>query len=123
MKYLPLTGTEGDRTELEAEYRTGKSCGVIRLGEQHLFFKKLLSVYYIPYGDITRYFRRVEAVPAKIGCCSGEMQVENVVICGGDRELAQIQLPGKKAALFLMEELARLAPEASVGCPPREDVS
>ena len=112
------------RESLAAEYRAGRGIGPVTLGETCLFIKKLLSVYHIPYAQITRYFRRVALVNAKIGCCNGELQVEHLVICGdpegnGERELAQIQLPGKKAALALMEELGRRAPEAASVCPPK----
>ena len=164
MRWISLTdaafgavSTAGtDTASLGAECRAGRSIGVVTLGERHLFFRRLWNTYYIPYGSISRLFRRVLTVPAKIGCCStGEIRVENLVICavpgggsargtgspqksspaqdnssspdeksaqgGGERELAQIQLPGERAAKALMEELAKLAPCAVFGCPAKRE--
>ena len=123
---LPLPETPADAASLTAEYRAGRGVGVITLGENHFFFRKFLTLYYIPYQQISRYFRRVETVPARIGCCGGELRVENIVLCAvntagvREREIAQIQLPGEKAARVLMEELRRLAPHAAAGkdAPP-----
>ena len=64
-------------------------------------------------------FRRVLAVPAKLCCGKGDFEIENLVICGeNDQELAQVQLPGRKAAQILMEELKNRVPEAEFGRPP-----
>jgi hypothetical protein len=56
-------------------------------------------------------------VPAKLCCGKGDLEVENLVICGDKGELAQIQLPGTRAAKVLMEELENLIPEAEFGRP------
>ena len=119
MKFQSLTG--GPAGDLRQEYRDGRSAGPVTLGARHFFFRRRLTVYFLPYGEMTRYFRRVEAIPARIGCCAGEIAVENLVICarvdGAERELAQIQLPGRRAALTLMDALGRLAPGAAAGVP------
>ena len=105
-----------------AERRAGRKIGVISLGAEHLFFRQGLTAYVLPYADISRYFRRVQAIPARIGCCAGELRIENLVLCvadaqGSETELAQIQLPGERAAKALMNELGRLAPHAVPGRP------
>ena len=105
-----------------AERRAGRKIGVISLGAEHLFFRKGLTAYVLPYADISRYFRRVQAIPARIGCCAGELRIENLVLCvadaqGAETELAQIQLPGERAAKAVMQELGRLAPHAVAGRP------
>lgn len=120
MKFNPLTTSQAEESQLASEYKAAREIGKIRLGELRLYFKKGLSVYYIPYHDICRMFRRVVAVPAKLCCGKGDFEIENLVICGeGDVELAQIQLPGAKAARILMEELKRLVPEAEFGKVPQ----
>ena len=122
MKFVPLIRESAAPRELQQEYKAGRAIGVVTLGREHFFFRKLMTAYYIAYGDIERYFRRIVAIPAKMGCCSGEMQVENVVRCAGGRELAEIQMPGEKAALALMDELKSRAPGAAVGRPiPQEE--
>ena len=135
---LSEAAESADSALMAADYRAGRGVGVITLGKRFFFFRKFLTVYYIPYERISRYFRRVEAVQAQIGCCGGEIRVENIVLCAADaagaengkpetgnggteskraeeREIAQIQLPGEKAARLLMEELRRLAPQAIAG--------
>lgn len=175
---FPTDGTRPAAADLSAEYRAGRSVGVVTLGTRHLFFRRLWKVYYIPYGSLSRFFRRVAVVPARIGCCNtGEIRVEHLVLCAvpdgdgeagdgpssvrdgadarggmaaeqeirdhviggaaarggmrqdetgqgvqpdGERELAQIQLPGERAAVALIEELRRLAPGAACGKPAKQ---
>ena len=120
MRFYPLTGTQEEESQLSSEYKAAREIGKIRLGELRLYFKSGLKTYYIPYRDVTRLFRRVLEVPAKLCCGKGDFEIENLVICGeGDRELAQIQLPGKKAAQILMKELEQLVPEAEFGRPAK----
>ena len=131
MRFIPLAreseGAAGPDAaavrDWSAEYRAGRRIGALSLGTDALFFRKALTVYVVPYAQIRRYFRRVLAIPARIGCCAGgELRVENLVVCvsdasGAEREAAQIQLPGERAAKIVMEELRRLAPDAASGKP------
>ena len=115
MKFESLTSPEADTSALQEEYKQAREIGKLRLGQRHLYFRSGLKSYYIPYSDIQRYFRRVMRVPAKMCCGKGDFEIENLVICGEKGELAQIQLPGQKAARIVMECLAELAPNAAVG--------
>ena len=128
MRFICLPGRTAPTSpevsrEWAAERRAGHQIGVISLGAEHLFFRKGLTAYVLPYGDISRYFRRVLAVPARIGrCAGGELRIEHLVLCaadaqGAETELAQIQLPGERAAKAMMKELGRLAPNAIPGRP------
>ena len=120
MKYCALTSTEENTEALRAEYKTAQEIGRIRLGGRHFYFRSARRVFYIPYTEIHRYFRRVMLVPAKLCCGRGDLAVEHLVVCDADRELAQIELPGSHAAKVLMERLRDLAPGALVGMPSRE---
>ena len=115
MKFESLTSQAADLSLLPEEYKQAREIGKLRLGQRNLFFRAGLKSYYVPYSDIERYFRRVMQVPAKMCCGKGNFEIENLVICGDGRELAQIQLPGAKAAKIVMECLAELAPNAAVG--------
>ena len=115
MKFEPLTLPVENGTFLREEYRQAREIGNLRFGQENLYFRSGLNVYYIHYGDIRRYFRRVMQVPAKLCCGKGDFEIENLVICGEGGELAQIQLPGAKAARIVMERMAELAPDAAVG--------
>ena len=121
MKYEPLT-VEVAEAALEKEYKEGREIGPATLGETCLFFKVKRKVSYIPYGEITRAFRRVQLVGMKMCCGKGDLEVENIVICGrpdgeGERELAQIQLPGARAGIIMLEELEKRVPEIQIGTP------
>lgn len=117
MKFHPLTTVVNDAASLSSEYKSAREIGTIRLGELRLYFRSKRKVYYIPYKDVRRCFRRVLLIPAKMCCGKGDFELENLVICGEEGELAQIQLPGTRAAKILMEELERLIPEAEFGRP------
>lgn len=117
MKFYPLTTVVNDADSLASEYKVGREIGAIRLGELRLYFRNKRKVYYIPYKDVRRCFRRVMLIPAKMCCGKGDFEIENLVICGEEGELAQIQLPGTRAAKILMEDLERLIPEAEFGKP------
>lgn len=118
MRFYPLVEAGRQEGSLDGEYRDAREIGKVKMGELHLFFKSGLKTWFIAYHDVHRLFRRVEAVPAKMCCGKGNFEIENLVICGeGDKELAQIQLPGKKAAQILMKELEQRVPEAQFGRP------
>ena len=120
MRFEPLTAAAPDPAALRGEYRQAGEIGKLRLGERTLFFRSGLRVYYVPYADIRRYFRRVMCVPAKLCCGQGTFELEYLVLCGDRGELAQIGLPGAKAAKAVMERMAQLAPDAAAGRPPAE---
>ena len=116
MKFYPVTNEWADEV-VSADYRDGRDIGKARLGAKCLFFREKLKVYYIPYEEITRVFRRVLLIPAKMCCGKGDFEVENMVICTAEGEKAQIQLPGERAGKIMLEELARRVPHAEVGKP------
>ena len=115
MKFISLSTVAKEPAGLQEEYKAGREIGKIHLGETHLFFRSMRKIFYIPYTEIRRYFRRVMMVPAKLCCGRGEFQIEHLVICGEFGELAEIELPGTQAAKVLMERISELAPEAISG--------
>ena len=117
MRFFSLTGgAAADRAALTSEYKTAHGFGSVRLGELHLFFRAGLRTYFIPYRDVHRCFRRVQLIPAgRKG--SNDLRLQNLVICGAQGELAQVQLPGESAAKTLMTELQARIPEAEFGKP------
>lgn len=117
MKFYPLTSVETDEQALLSEYAGGRTIGKLRLGDVRLYFNVGRKVYYMPYADVRRCFRRVQLVTAKLCCGKGNLEVENLVICGDGGELAQIQLPGARAGKAALEELRQLAPHAEFGRP------
>lgn len=116
MKFYPVASELAPEV-VAAGYKEGREIGKACLGPKCLYFRDKLKIYYIPYGDMTRVFRRVLLIPAKMCCGKGDFEVENIVISTEKGEVAQIQLPGERAGKIMLEELARLAPGAEVGKP------
>ena len=116
MKFYPVVN-ELAAEVVSADYKAGREIGKARLGEKCLYFREKLKVYYIPYADMTRVFRRIELLPAQMCCGKGDFEVENIVICTAEGEKAQIQLPGERAGKIMLEELTCRAPHAAVGKP------
>ena len=116
-------GAFSDVSDLAADYKDGRAIGVVRIGKKNLFFRRMLKVYCIPFADIRRCYRRVVMVPARMCCGAGNLDIENIVIENGDGEIAQIEVPGRKAAVEMMKVLEERIPHAQFGCPPKASVS
>lgn len=113
MRFYSLEGTaQVYQRDMEQDYKESREIGIVRLGKEHLYFRRMRKVYYVPYADIRRCFRRVMLVPAKLCCGKGNLEVENLVICTDSGEAAQLQLPGAKAGKILLEELKMRLPDA-----------
>lgn len=120
MKFHTVAGGVLNDPALTAEYRGARAIGVVRVGGAHLFFREGMRLYAVPHGDIRRCYRRVMRVPMKMCCGSGSLDVESLVIEGDSGELAQIQLPGTRAAVALMDLLKETLPHAQFTPPARE---
>ena len=117
MKYHQVTQTALSDEALKEAYANAHVIGSLRIGDAALFFRAGMKTYYIPYSDVTRCFRRVQLVPARMCCGRGDLAVENLVICSGETELAQIALPGEKAGKAALEELKKRIPQAVFTAP------
>lgn len=117
MKFLPLQkDLTAEASALEQEYAAAEDYTPAKLGGAHLFFKSGRKVYYLPYGAVTRCFRRVELVNARMGCCNQGIPMESVVICGeGEQELAQIRLATERLSKALLEALGNRCENAQIG--------
>jgi len=122
MKFYPVTGSV-ETSSLTEDYKNARAIGVIRLGQEVLYFRARMKVYYIPYGDIRHCFRRVQQVPAKMCCGRGNFDIESLVIGDADKELAVIQLPGTHAARELMKALKEKMPACDFSAPKRPEAS
>lgn len=121
MKFHPLEDSiEEVATTLSQEYNNAHEIGIIRIGENCLFFKKAFKIYYIQYKNLARAYRRVLLVPAKMCCGSGEFPIENLVIHNSkDEEIAVVSVPGEKAGIMLLEELRQKSPSTILVCPEK----
>lgn len=106
MKIINLKDKERVISDSIAEdYKSGRGYGAVTIGNKHLFIKKGFRVYSIAYEDADRIFRRIRRVNAQMCCDNGELELEYLVVSAGGRELIEAELPGKKAARMLMEDL------------------
>lgn len=121
MRFKALTEVTTDEKQLKEEYRTAREIGIVRIGDANLFFRKLRTAYYIPYPEIKRCFRRVMLVSASLCCGKGDLPVEHVVLFDGKGEVAQIQMPGEKAAKAVIEALKEKAPQADFTKPAKKE--
>ena len=117
MKFYPLVSAVEDNI-LSIEYKEGRKIGNVTLGDTCMFFKAKLKVSYIPYADVFRAFRRVQLIQTKMCCGKGNLEIENIVICDKDEnEVVQIQLPGERAGIVMLEELESRWPHIKIGKP------
>ena len=107
-----------DRPDLSEEYEKARKIGSLGIGTEHLFFRVRLKTYFVPYADITRCYRRVLLVQARMCCGRGELQMEDLVIHNEEGELAQIPLPDTRAAKEVMRLLGTRIPGADFSAPP-----
>ena len=125
MKFIALQPeTEAaDKTALEQEYEHAEEFAPARIGDTRFFFKVGRKVWYLPLASITRVFRRVELVNARMGCCNQGLPMESVVVCGeGEKELAQIRLASERMGVALLDALKTACPGAQFGYdrPPEQ---
>ncbi|MBQ7678983.1 MAG: hypothetical protein IJT34_03945, partial [Butyrivibrio sp.] len=92
----------------------------LKIGEDHMFFRSRLKWYVVPYSGVDRCFRRVRNVPARLCCGRGSLDMESIVVSQNGRELAEIQMPGARAAVAAFEELKGKMPGAAFGRPEAE---
>ena len=102
---------------LDAQYRAARQIGALRIGDDCLFFRAGLKTFCVPYREIRKCFRRIVAVPAKMCCGSGNFEIEHLVISDGVTEVAQIQLPGKRAAVEVIRVLKEKMPDTDFSAP------
>ena len=103
--------------EFADEYKNGRGYGSVTIGSDHLFIKKGLKAYCIAYTDADRIFRRVRRVNAQMCCDNGELELEYLVVSADGKELIEAELPGKKAARMLMDELKGTAADVEFCAP------
>ena len=126
MKFYPIKSSDhgtadsgtGDikvKWDLPAQYASARIIGSVRIADDVLFARSGLRTYYSPYTEIRNCFRRVIGVPMKMCCGKGEMAVEKLVISDGTAELAEIPLPGTRAALEVMKILEEKMPDCEFG--------
>lgn len=93
------------------------SYGKVKLAEQRIFWKRGLSWYQTEFRDISRVYRRVEAVDTKMCCGNVNFDIQKLVMVLKDgTELEALIGEGTvREAELLYEKLKELAPELRFG--------
>lgn len=116
LKFVSLIKADNSSNIDPAEdYKNSTRYAKLSLGKSFLFIKNLFKVYYIEYSEIDNYFRRVALIPTVSFKGKKQLPVEYLVIRNNGNELAQIQLPGKKAAVEICEKMQTLVPNSHFG--------
>ena len=115
MKFHSISAASYPDAALQSEYKSAKQTGTVRVGDTVLFFRSGLMTCYVPYQDVAGCFRRVYQVPVKMCCGRGEIEYEHLVIRNGEKEIADIPLPGTKAAQELILLLKEKMPAEERG--------
>ena len=127
MKFIPLLkGSAADASALSQEYAEAEEFAPARIGETQFFFKAGRKIYYLPLTEITRCFRRVELVNARMGCCNQGLPMESIVVCGAEeQELAQIRFGSERMSKALLAALEQACPQAKFGYerPPEQETA
>ena len=126
MKFYQVTGETTEKSAVLPEYKEAREFGAVRVGKTMLFFRKGRKTYCMSYPEISRFFRRVMLVPAKMCCASGKLPVESLVLCrktaaSEEAEVVQVTLPGSRAAKLLMELLKEKMPETPSAAPGKSE--
>ena len=127
MKFIPLLQeSAADASALSQEYARAEEFAPAKIGETQFFFKAGRKIYYLPLTEITRCFRRVELVNARMGCCNQGLPMENIVVCGAEeQELVQIRFGSERMSKALLAALEQACPHAKFGYerPPEQETA
>ena len=121
MRFLGMDGKAIDNASLETAYKSAHAVGVLRIADEGIFFRAGLKNYFLPYEGVRKCFRRVMNVPAKMCCGRGDFSVESIVFANEEKELAEVQLPGEKAAKLVFAELKEKMPDIDFSAPARDE--
>lgn len=66
--------------EITKDFEQADLYGKVKLGWNHIFWKKRLSWQYVSLNEIYRIYRRVEAVDSKMCCGNVNFDIQKLVI-------------------------------------------
>ncbi|MDY3249010.1 MAG: hypothetical protein SOX32_01525 [Candidatus Choladocola sp.] len=102
---------------LDLEFREAEQYGKVKLGREYIFWKKGLKWYLERYDNISRAFRRIEAVDTKMCCGNVNFDIQKLVLILKDGNEAELLIgegvPGEAEALY--RKLQENRPEISYG--------
>lgn len=102
---------------LDQEFQQAVKYGKIKLGKDHLFWKKGLKWYVVPLDDAERAYRRVEGVNAKMCCGRADFDIQKLVLLLKDGSRLELLIGDAmpKEAERLFEQLKATRPNMLFG--------
>ena len=103
--------------ELDQEFLKARCFGKVKLGTNHIFWKKMVAWSYAAFADVCRVYRRVEAVDTKMCCGSVNFDIQKLVLAFADGTETELVVGEgtPKEAEQLFAAIQELHPELSFG--------
>lgn len=114
-KLYQWDGTPLQDETLAAVRETGERVGILRFGETHCFFRKKWKTYAIAYGAIDHAFERVREVKSSVCCGPMRLSMVSAVLCGGGKELVEIQFEAEEQVERVLALLKEHCPGIRIG--------
>lgn len=102
---------------LTEEFASSDKYGKVKLGTDHIFWKKGLSWQYVSINEIQRVYRRIAAADTRVGCCSVNFDIQKLVIELKDTTVCELVIGDgmPKEAELLYSSFKQQHPELSFG--------
>lgn len=72
--------SKGKNAAMDAAFGDARKFGKLRLGGEHLFFRKGLFWQSLPCAEIVRAYRRVEQVKSSTSCCENDFDIHRLIL-------------------------------------------
>lgn len=110
---------KGALPEQDQEFQQASAYGAVRLGERYVFWKRGFRWYLVELGEVSRAYRRVEAVDTKMCCGNVNFDIQKLVLLLEDGSSLELLIgegmPREAEALF--QEMRGRCPGIQYGKP------
>ncbi len=114
-KWKAIAG-EVPRKRLELGFEKAEHMGKVSVGEDCVFFPKLLgAVEYLPFDSIQRAYRREEDCSSIMGCCRQSFAVHSLIFILPDGRQKKLEVERREEAKRVLELLQQRAPQIPIG--------
>ncbi len=107
----------GENAALDKEFENAASFDHVKLGDNHIFWRKGFRWYVIAIEQVTRAYRRVEEVKTKVCCGPANFDIQKLMLVLKDGETQEIRIGDgtKREAEGLYSALRNSHPQLQYG--------
>ncbi|MDO5344562.1 MAG: hypothetical protein Q4E91_02325 [Lachnospiraceae bacterium] len=109
----------GQNAGMDQEFGQGAPYGKVKIGQEHIFWKKGLRWYQVEVSRIRRAYRRVEAVDTKMCCGNANFDIQKLILVLDDDTRLELLIgdgmPREGEALY--QEMKNRYPQLQYGKP------